>query len=810
MAQTVLPIDDVLGAVMASLRRHNRLVLAAPPGAGKTTRVPLALLDEASGIDGKIMVLEPRRIAARSAATRMAQHLGERLGETVGLSTRLDRLVSAKTRIEVVTDGLFTRRILADPELDGIGAVLFDEFHERSLNIDLALALACETQSVLNSGLRLVVMSATLDTGRVAEVLDAPVIESLGRMYPIETRYVGRPKDRLESHVAKTLLGAMAADEGSALVFLPGAREIRRVVEALDGRLPADVTVCPLYGALSPKEQDAAIRAAPAGRRKVVLSTDIAESALTIDGVRIVVDAGLARMPETSGGDGRTRLVTVRAALASVDQRRGRAGRTAPGICYRLWDEPETRGLPKHIAPEILRSDLAGLALALADWGEADAAALTWLDPPPAGPLLSARRQLERLGAIAGDGAITARGRALAALPLPPSVAALIVSQETEETRALAAQVAALLSERGIGGASTDLKTRLSGFRHDRSQRATALMRQARRWGGRGEANGDPAICLAAAWPTAIARKRAGTAATYITAGGTAAQLTEDDPLAKSDWLVIAESIGSGATARITLAATISRSDALGLFPPETVETATFDPGTGCFSARRVKRMGAIVLSETPLPKPSGQAARSAILSAIQDHGFVAIDADDAVVGLLARIALLRRILGDPWPDWSDTGLAETASDWLSKTIGTNGTVPSTSALCDALIARLAWPGPADLARLAPKAVKLPSGREAPIQYAREQAPLIEARVQELYGLTDHPTIVEGRVPLTVSLLSPAGRQVALTADLPRFWGGGYRDMAKDMRARYPKHDWPEEPEKAPPHAGVTRARLQR
>ncbi|MEM7767704.1 MAG: ATP-dependent helicase HrpB [Pseudomonadota bacterium] len=808
MVRQALPIDDVLPDIVSTLRQGNRLVLAAPPGAGKTTRVPLALLEPGAGIDGRILVLEPRRIAARAAAERMASQLGEAIGATVGLSTRIDRRVSPKTRIEIITDGLFTRRILADPSLEGVGAVLFDEFHERSLTIDLALALACETQAVFNSALKLVVMSATLETERVCAALDAPLIESAGRMFPVEGRYAGRPPDRLEPHLAKIIRRALREEEGSILVFLPGAAEIRRVGDALAGDSPPNSSVHPLFGALSPAEQDAAIRPAPDGHRKIVLATDIAESALTIDGVRIVIDAGLARLPEAQGRNGRTQLVTVRAALSSVDQRRGRAGRTAPGVCYRLWDEPETRGLAKHVTPEILRADLAGLALSLADWGERDPARLTWLDPPPPGGWRGACDRLVALGALDPDGRLTERGRALAALPLPPEHAALIVSQPDAAQKARAAEIAALMSERGIGGQGTDLGQRLAAFRRDKSQRGEALRRQARRWGGGTKASGSPALCLARAWPHALARRRPGDDPRYITAGGAAGRLDPADPLSSSPWLVIADSIGSASSPRITLAAPISEPDALAITPPETVETATFDPATRSFIARRVKRIGAIILSETPLPAPSGETARLAILDAIEKHGFAAIGAEGGLASLLARIAMLRQVFGEPWPDWIADGLAETVSEWLGPTLGTGTTLPKPQAVCDAIIAGLPWPLPQELKTLAPGQIPLPSGRSAPVTYTGDQAPLVEARVQELFGDAPHPSIASGRVPVTLSLLSPARRQVALTKDLPGFWNGGYQDMAKDMRAQYPKHDWPDDPASARAHPGHTKAQI--
>ncbi len=799
---TDLPIQSALGEITGALVAGNRLLLAAPPGAGKTTGVPLHLLDL---IDGRILVLEPRRIAARGAAARMAELLGERLGETVGLSTRLERKVSARTRIEVITDGLFTRRILADPELSGTGAVLFDEIHERSLNADLGLALALETQSALREDLKLIAMSATLDTEKFARRLDAPVVESAGRAFPVETRYRGRPQGRLEDAMADAVHAALRESDGSVLAFLPGARDIRRTHEELEARgLPQDTELYPLYGALSPAEQDAAIRPAVPGRRKIVLSTDIAESAITIEGVSTVIDSGLVRVPAFDPSGRRTRLVTERAALASVDQRQGRAGRTGPGVCYRLWDAPETRGLTREITPEILRTDLSGLALALAEWGADDADALTWLDPPPPGRLAAARARLTELGALGEDLRLTRLGREMASLPLPPEQAALICGAATPGEKALGAQIAALVSERGLGGPSTDLATRLARFAGDRSGRANTLRRQAERWGGGARPEGAPEEVVAAAWPDAIARRREGQTGTYLTAGGDAVTLPEHDPLAKHEWLVVVEALGSARAARISLAAPISETRVLALAPPETSESARFDPATRKFTARRERRIGAILLSSQPLPKPSGDAARRALQDALSEHGFSALGAEDVVNVLLARIALARAHGAEEMPDWSAKTLTETAGDWLL----TGTDIPGPGQVRAALLAHLGWADSQVLEALAPEQFALPSGRAAPIDYLDEKAPLVSARVQEVYGLASHPAIARGAVPVTLSLTSPAQRQVALTQDLPGFWSGGYLDMAKDMRARYPKHDWPTDPASAKPHEGRTKARL--
>lgn len=806
MSGAPLPIDEILGEVATALATGNRLVLAAPPGAGKTTRIPLFLLDRFASRSGRWLVLEPRRIAARAAAERMAALLGEPLGRTVGLATRIERRVSDATRIEVITDGLFSRRILADPELAGVAGVIFDEFHERSLNVDLGLALALDVQTALREDLALVVMSATLETDRIAERLLAPAIISQGRAFPIETHYLGRPSGALADSMAAAIGKALSASKGSLLAFLPGAGEIRRLADALDASLPDDIDVFPLYGALGPDEQDRAIRPAPPGRRKIVLATDIAESALTIEGVNTVVDSGLVRVPVYDPAARRSRLATRRASLASVDQRRGRAGRTGPGLCFRLWDEAETRGLARTITPEIEIADLSGLVLALADWGEHEPARLTWLDPPAPGRLTAARQRLYQLGAVDTAGAITHRGRAMAKLPLAPELAALIAASETPGQRALAAQIAALLSERGMGGTSTDLGERLAGFRRDRSRRAQALRRQAARWGGGGTPEGDPAQLIASAWPHAIARARTGSPGTYLTAGGEAVKLSQDDPLSRSEWLVVAEAVGAAAGARITLAAATEEAAALAAHPPQTEEVARFDPKTGKLSGRRLRRIGAIVLSEQPLPRPSGAAARAALLEAIRSQGFSTIGADSVIQEMLARIAFAAKVAGGDWPDWTPAILAETAGDWLLAE--QSGRVPSPGEVGDALRAHLGWHRAQALDRLAPRTLVLPTGRSAPIDWTDEKAPLVSARVQELFGLTAHPKLGDGAAAVTLSLSSPAGRPVAVTRDIGGFWAGAYGDMAKDMRARYPKHDWPDDPAAARPHEGRTKARL--
>jgi ATP-dependent helicase HrpB len=806
-----LPIDEVLPEILRALTDVNRLVLAAPPGAGKTTRVPLALaglLGDAPVIRGRILMLEPRRIAARMAAERMASSLGERLGQTVGLTTRVDRKVSAATRIEVITDGLFTRRILNDPELKDVGAVLFDEFHERRLNSDLGLALALEAQGALREDLRLLIMSATLDTGAVARVIAAPVIESAGRQYPVETRYLGRSEDRIEDRMPKAIRQALREQAGSILAFLPGAREIHRTAEALAGLGP-DVLIAPLFGALSPAEQDAAVSPAPAGQRKVVLATDLAESALTIEGVRIVIDSGLARVAEEAAGGLGTRLTTVRASRASVDQRRGRAGRTAPGVCYRLWDEAATRGLAAAPVPEILSSDLSGLVLALAEWGERDPSKLIWLDAPPAGKYRAAEAQLLALEALDASGALTPKGREMAHLPMAPRLAALIASAPGPAEKALAAEVAALAGERGIGGDSSDLRDRLQRFRADGSPRARSLKAQASSWGGGATPGGDLARLLATAWPDQVARKRPGSDGAYLLASGRAANIPATDGLAKSDWLVIADLGGAAREPRITLALALTETEALASQKVLTEDRASFDPKTARFTARRVKALGAIVLSESPLPKPSAEAAAQAMLDAVHAGGFAAIGADAAVEETLHRLRILDAASLIEAPVREAAILIEAAASWLFPLLRRKGaSMPAPNEVREALVQSFAWPIQEALREHAPLTLDLPSGQTARVDWLDPRAPLVSARAQAFYGLTEHPRIAAGRVPVTVELLSPGQKPVATTQDLARFWGAGYKDMAKDMRGRYPKHDWPDDPATARAHAGRTKKRL--
>ncbi len=808
LADAALPIDEVLPQIREALRGSERLVIAAPPGAGKTTRVPLVLLDEPWTQSRKLILLEPRRIAARAAAERMAQTLGEPVGKTIGLRSRLDVRVSPASRIEVVTEGVFARMILDDPGLEGVAGVLFDEFHERSLDADEGLALALDAQSVLRPDLRIVLMSATLDVKRVAAFLDAPVVASEGKSWPVETIYLGSdPHRRLEAQMADAIRRAIGEQDGSVLAFLPGVAEIRRTADLLD-RLPPHVRVAPLYGALTPAEQTAAIAPPPPGERKVVLATDLAESALTIQDVRIVVDSGLSRLPRFDPALGFTRLETVRSALSSADQRRGRAGRLGPGVCYRLWREAEQRGFAAQREPEIWNADLSGLALDLSRWGARDPASLRWLDAPPDAAWRAASIQLARSGALDADGAITARGRLAAAMALPPRLALMVLAAHDIGLSGLAAEIAAVMSERDLGGRSTDLADRLQRFRTEHSPRANAMRDLARRWarqaGGARIGEDDPHRCgeaLALAFSERIALARAAGDGRYLMAGGRGCRLDETDPLAREAWLAIADLTGAGADLRITLAARLSADDALRLGGVATSDQTQFDADRLTVRARRVRRLGAIVVEDRPLPSPPAELVAQGLLEAVREHGLAILPHRAALDMLAARVNFLAGAVGSPWPSDFKVQLETRLDDWLAPIL------PGLASLHDlgahaleaAALTLLDWPLPQDLDRLAPKVWNTPVGRSVMIDYLAEGGPLAACKVQEAFGPAPHPKIAGGRTALAVSLLSPAQRTVALTRDLPEFWRNGYKDLRKDMRGRYPKHDWPDSPEAAAP-----------
>ncbi|MFG1431139.1 ATP-dependent helicase HrpB [Xanthobacter sp. V2C-8] len=819
MFASPLPIDAVLGDLAATLASSPCAVLVAPPGAGKTTRVPLALLDQPWVKGGRILVLEPRRLAARAAAHRMAQTLGEKVGETVGYRVRLKTEVSRRTRIEVVTEGVFTRLVLDDPELSGVAAVLFDEFHERSLDADLGLALALDSQRSLREDLRLLAMSATLDGARVATLMGdgtapAPVVESEGRAFPVETRYLGRDaRIPIDRQMADAILEALARERGSVLAFLPGAAEIRRAGDLLRERVrDPDTDIVALFGALDQAEQDRAVLPAPKGRRKVVLATSIAETSLTIEGVRVVVDCGLSRVPRFEPDVGLTRLETIRVSRAGADQRRGRAGRTEPGVCYRLWGEGETAALPAFATPEILAADLSGLVLDLARVGVRDPAALPFLDPPPAPAVSEAKALLRLLGALDADDGVTALGARMARLPLPPRLAHMVVMGADRGAGPLAADIAALVSERGLGGDSVDLLHRLDDFRRDRSRRAEDARRLAGRWaelagGGKGGAAPSPAALLALAYPDRVAKAR-GDGTRFLLANGRGAVMDPAASLARAPFLAVAEVSGRAEAARITLAATLEAEELEAQFADAITDRTeiAFDAAAGAVRARRVRRRGALVLADAPQPVPPGAETARILAEGLAGTDLSRLPMSPALKQWRARVAFLRAAEGDDWPDLSDATLAATAGTWLAPFLeGRTGRADvGADVVSNALHALLPYGLSARLEAEAPTHFTAPTGSRLAICYDAEGGPQVEVRVQELFGLKTHPAIAGGRVPLTLALLSPAHRPIQVTKDLPQFWRGSWRDVRAEMRGRYPKHPWPEEPAEAPP---TTRAK---
>jgi len=808
---TPLPIDAVLGELAAALAQGSTAVLVAPPGAGKTTRVPLALLEAPWTKGGTIIVLEPRRIAARAAAERMAQTLGEKVGETVGYRVRFGSKVSRRTRIEVVTEGIFTRRILDDPELSGVAAVLFDEFHERSLDADLGLALARDAQQGLREDLRLLVMSATLDGARVAKLLGgAPVIASEGRAYPVETRYLGRKPDApIERQMADTIAQALRADAGSVLAFLPGAAEIRRTQTFLAERVnDPSVEIVPLFGALDAAVQDRAIAPAPRGRRKVVLATSIAETSLTIEGVRIVVDSGLARVPRYEPDIALTRLETVRASRAAVDQRRGRAGRTEPGVCYRLWDEPQTASFEPYTRPEILAADLSSLVLDLAHWGASDPATLAFLDPPPLPALTEARALLRELDALDADGRITDEGRRLRALPLPPRLARMIVDAARLGAGATAAEIAAILTERGLGGDSVDLNARLDNFRRDRTPRASAARQLAQRWATQtsspspqGEGEPTTGAILALAYPDRVAKNRGN--GSFVLANGRGAAIDPASALARAPYIAVAELTGTAASGRILLAAPLTLAEIEAEFAGHiaTDDEIAFDKAAMALRARRRRKLHAITLSEQPLPIAPSETAARVLADGLAAAGLERLPWSKPLRQWRDRVMFLRAAAPGEWPDLSDTALAARRDEWLAPALFGKTALSDLSAgeLSEALHGLLPWDMRARLDREAPTHVEAPTGTALAIDYAAEEGPKISVRLQEMFGLDVHPSIARGRTPLVVELLSPAHRPVQVTRDLPGFWRGSYAAVRADLRGRYPRHPWPEDPAAAPP-----------
>jgi ATP-dependent helicase HrpB len=863
-----LPIDAVVPELTGALRANNAAVLVAPPGAGKTTKVPLVLAKEnwaKNGIEnGRILVLEPRRLAARAAAERMAKTLGERVGETVGLRVRFGSKVSRKTRIEIITEGIFTRLILDDPMLDGVAAVLFDEFHERSLDADLGLALARDVQQGLREDLRLLVMSATIDGARVASLLgNAPVIESEGRAFAVETRYAGRDAGPIEPQIADTILRAMRAEPGSLLAFLPGAAEIRRTQAQLEGRTDSTTDVVVLYGALGGDAQDRAILPAPPGRRKIVLATSIAETSITIEGVRIVVDGGLARVPRYEPDVGVTRLETVRVSRAAADQRRGRAGRTEPGVCYRLWDEPQTAALEPFARPEILAADLSSFALDLAAWG-ATPEKLAFLDPPPRAAFAEAKALLTELGAVDSDSRITDEGKKLRQLPLPPRLARMVIDAGAEGSALRAAELAALIGERGLGGDDIDLRGRLNELRRDRSNRGRDARAMAQRWaetaaaplplvgrgggwgsrsdrttetktedlsppassvttptpipspqgGGEARAAGEEisvGALIALAYPERIAKNRGGDrtsrSCAFLLANGRGANVDTASALAREPFLAVAELTGTAAQGRILSAAPIALAEIEARFADhiEFRDDIVFDAASGSLRGRRSKKLGAIALAEQPIQVEADEQTAKLLAEKIAGTGIDRLPWSRAARQWRDRVMFLRMSESQgndesEWPDLSDAALAKTASEWLAPLLAGKTSIGEIAAgeLAEALQTLLPWPLKRRLDAEAPTHFEAPTGTQAPIDYEAEGGPKIAIRVQELFGLDRHPAIAGGRVALVIELLSPAHRPVQTTRDLPGFWRGSYAAVRTEMRGRYPKHAWPDDPIAAP------------
>ncbi|UVI32607.1 ATP-dependent helicase HrpB [Paenibacillus spongiae] len=816
-----LPIDAILPELLDRLTGHRNTVLAAAPGAGKTTRVPLAML-EASWLNGqRIVMLEPRRIAARSAARFMAAQLGEQVGDTVGYRVRMDTKVGPRTRIEVITEGVLTRMLQSDPALEGVGIVIFDEFHERHLHSDLGLALCLQSQSLLREDLRLLVMSATIDTGPVSELLGgAPVVMSEGRAFQVETHYTSGPAaGRIEDAVARAAAAALHRHEGDALVFLPGAGEIRRVHGILASMsLGADIRITPLYGNLTPEAQDRAVAESAPGERKIVLATSIAESSITVRGVRIVIDSGLSRVPRFSPRTGMARLETVPVSLASADQRRGRAGREAPGVCYRLWSEQEHRQLRPQSDPELMSTDLAPLALELAAWGIADPQELQWLDIPPAGAYNHALELLKQLGALDNrqSGKLTGHGKAMAELGMHPRLSHMVLKAAELDLGAEACELAALLSDRDLlhGSRSVDIRLRLEALHGGYSSKdadESAVRRIASEAGQWMRAAGiresesmrsanSCGILLAMAYPDRIAQRRGD--GRFLLRNGRGAVIQELQPLSGSPYLAAAELEDSGTDSRIRLAAPITQEE-LEIYLSAQLDTeleVKWDRASESVRARRRLRIGSIVLKEGPLQDPDPELVMQALLDGIKLHGSPVLPWTKSSRQLQARIELMRHH-NPEWPDVSDSHLMDTLPEWLGPYIGgmRNRADLGRLNLFSILESLLTWQERETLEKEVPTHITVPSGSRIPVDYSNPEAPALAVRLQELFGLRQSPRIAGGKLPITIHLLSPAHRPVQVTSDLTSFWEQAYFDVKKDLKGRYPKHYWPDNPLEAAP-----------
>ena len=800
------PVDAVIAQLSAALAAGPAALLVAEPGAGKTTRVPLKLIDAAWLKGQKIVMLEPRRLAARNAAHRMAETLGDEIGGTVGYAVRLDRKVSARTRIEVVTEGILTRRLQTDPELLGTGLVIFDEFHERSLDGDLGLAMVLDIQRGLRDNLKILVMSATLDAGRVSAHLgQAPVIDAPGRVFPVETRYLDKAqRQTIAADASRAVHRALDETEKSILVFLPGEAEIRRAQDMLNtSGLPKNTVVRPLYGAMGFAEQDQAIKPSPAGERKIVLATTIAETSLTIDGIGAVIDTGFKRVPRFDPASGMTALETVRVSLASADQRRGRAGRLGPGIAYRLWPEAETRALKPHDDPEIFAADLAPLVLELAAWGVNDAASLAWLDPPPPAPFAQAQDLLKRLEAVDASGKITALGKQMVRLPLHPRLAHMVAKGRS----LLAADLAAMLSERdGLPrDAGADITGRLTRIRGAPRDRLRQTAKQISQIAGIKDDTSDVSagVLVALAFPDRIAQARGGDRR-YRLSGGGGAILPEHDALMTQDFLAVATTDGASGDQKIFLAAPLSLMEIEEHFAGqiELRDGVFWDGRAKAVSATTSRRLGALVLEERVSTSADPSLIAEAMTKGVREMGLACLPWSDGAKTLKARVQFIRRLFPDDgWPDLSDGALLATLENWLAPYLAGISRRAHLDRLDMHQIIQAMIPH--DLARkmdrLAPVRIEVPSGADVRIDYETDGDPVLRVRLQEMFGLARTPAIAEGRSPLRIELLSPAGRPLAVTQSLETFWTNGYPSVRSDMRGRYPKHAWPEDPLNAEP-----------
>lgn len=808
VSRVKLPIDDVLPDLIDALRRQNRALLIAPPGVGKTTKVAPALLGE-QWCTNQVLLLVPRRLAARAAAEFMASERGEKPGETIGYATRLDSKVGKATRIVVMTHGVFLSRIQSDAGLMGVSAVLFDEVHERSLDNDLSLALALDAGGALREDLRIVAMSATLDVERFQRLLgNPPTIVSEGKSFPLDIRHIGRDAAaRIEPQMASAIRSALREHEGSLLAFLPGVAEIERTADAL-AAVPPEIDLHKLHGGIEPAAQRRALAAPLPGKRKLVLATSIAETSVTLQDVRIVVDSGLARRPRYDRGAGLTRLTTERASRAAVTQRAGRAARQAPGVAIRLWEEAANASLPAHDPPEILEADLSSLLLTCLLWGEADPTRLPFLDAPPAAALDEARKRLATLGAIDAAGRATGHGRAIAALPLEPRLAHMLLDARDRGFAAAAADVAVLLTERGLGGNDPDLELRWRRWRSDKFQRAEASRTLASGWRRRLELAGskieehDLGRALALAFPDRLSRRRDASGESWQSVGGRGFRLDPASPLARSQWLAVGEVAGHASGARILSAAAIDEAAVLDLFG-ERVETrhdGDFDPATGSVTPMRSRRLGAIRLASGPDPKPDAAAIEQALLDGIRQHGLDLLPWNEQASQLRQRARFAHGI-DDSIPMLDDETLLARADEWLAPIVAGKRRLAdiAPAELTQALTGLLGYDAARRLDRLAPADFVSPAGSHHSIDYAASGGPMVEVRAQALFGLSQHPMIADGKVPLILAITSPAGRPIQTTRDLPSFWAGSWRDVAKDMRGRYPKHPWPDDPAAAAP-----------